>query len=89
MIVLIVFFGLGIPFVCNAIGVVPAAYYSLSSLESMKKGGHSDGERKYLETQWLSYWVIFAAFSVIETYKATILYIFPMYYAVKVRAAYV
>ena len=50
-------FGFGAQLLANCIGFLYPAYCSIQALES----GHKNDD-----TQWLTYWVVFAAFSVIE-----------------------
>lgn len=62
-------------FVCNMIGFAYPAYKSLVALES----AHKDDDSK-----WLTYWVVFAAFSVTEFFSDTLLHWFPVYWLAKV-----
>lgn len=61
--------------VCNLIGFVYPAYKSLLALESASKDDDS---------KWLTYWVVFAAFSVVEFFSDILLSWFPFYWLVKV-----
>lgn len=62
-------------FVCNLIGFVYPAYKSLLALESTNKDDDS---------KWLTYWVVFAAFSVVEFFSDILLSWFPLYWLAKV-----
>lgn len=62
-------------FVCNFIGFVYPAYKSLIALETTK---HED------DTKWLTYWVVFAAFSVVEFFSDILLSWFPLYWLAKI-----
>lgn len=62
-------------FVCNAIGFGYPAYKSLVALETSNKEDDS---------KWLTYWVVFAAFSVTEFFSDTLLFWFPLYWLAKV-----
>lgn len=62
-------------FVCNAIGFLYPAYKSLVALETSNKEDDS---------KWLTYWVVFAAFSVVEFFSDILLNWFPLYWLVKV-----
>lgn len=62
-------------FVCNLIGFVYPAYKSLCALETSKSGQ---------DTKWLTYWVVFAGFSVCEFFSDILLSWFPFYWLVKV-----
>lgn len=62
-------------FVCNLIGFAYPAYNSLVALETSNKEDDS---------KWLTYWVVFAAFSVIEFFSDILLSWFPLYWLAKV-----
>lgn len=62
-------------FVCNLIGFVYPAYKSLVALETSNKEDDS---------KWLTYWVVFAAFSVIEFFSDVLMSWFPLYWLAKV-----
>lgn len=62
-------------FVCNLIGFVYPAYKSLMALETSNKEDDS---------KWLTYWVVFAAFSVVEFFSDILLSWFPLYWLAKV-----
>lgn len=62
-------------FVCNLIGFVYPAYKSLVALETNEKGDDS---------KWLTYWVVFAAFSVLEFFSDILIGWFPFYWLAKV-----
>ncbi|KAI9661577.1 MAG: ER membrane protein DP1/Yop1 [Bathelium mastoideum] len=69
----LIIFNLGSAFLVNIAGFVIPGYYSL---EALFTSGKSD------DTQWLTYWVVFAFFTVIESaFNAT--YWFPFYYTFK------
>lgn len=56
------------------IGFVYPAWKSFESIEQKSKGD---------DIQWLVYWVLYAFFSLVETFKDFILYWIPFYYAFK------
>jgi len=60
--------------VCNFIGFLYPAYISIKAIESASK---SD------DTQWLTYWVVFGLFSVIEFAEEEIVGWFPVYWLFK------
>lgn len=62
-------------FVCNLIGFIYPAYKSLVALESSNKED---------DTKWLTYWVVFATFSVFEFFSDILLSWFPLYWLAKV-----
>ncbi|KAI1391459.1 TB2/DP1, HVA22 family-domain-containing protein [Hypoxylon trugodes] len=66
-------FNLGGQLLTNFAGFVIPGYYSLAALFSATK---SD------DTQWLTYWVVFAFFSVLES-ALSVVYWFPFYYTFK------
>mmetsp|Transcript_19416 Transcript_19416/g.46919 ORF Transcript_19416/g.46919 Transcript_19416/m.46919 type:complete len:191 (+) Transcript_19416:111-683(+) len=71
---IIVFFGVGAATLTSIIGFVYPAWKSFESIEQKNKGD---------DIQWLVYWVLYAFFSLIETFKDFILYWIPFYYAFK------
>ncbi|KAH8909015.1 hypothetical protein BR93DRAFT_521884 [Coniochaeta sp. PMI_546] len=66
-------FNLGGQLLTNFAGFVIPGYYSLEALFTTSK--HDD-------TQWLTYWVVFALFTVIES-LISVVYWFPFYYTFK------
>lgn len=67
--------GRGAQFVCNMLGFAYPAYKSLVALETSNNEDNS---------KWLTYWVVFAAFSVIEFFSDILLNWFPLYWFAKV-----
>ncbi|KAI0851601.1 TB2/DP1, HVA22 family-domain-containing protein [Daldinia vernicosa] len=68
-----IIFNLGGQLLTNFAGFVVPGYYSLAALFSTTKAD---------DTQWLTYWVVFALFSVIES-AVSVVYWFPFYYTFK------
>lgn len=68
-----IFFNIGGQFLTNLAGFIIPGYYSLEALFSVSK---SD------DTQWLTYWVVFAFFTVFESAVSAV-YWFPFYYTFK------
>ncbi|KAI2615905.1 TB2/DP1, HVA22 family-domain-containing protein [Hypoxylon sp. NC1633] len=66
-------FNLGGQLLTNFAGFVIPGYYSLAALFSTTKAD---------DTQWLTYWVVFALFTVIES-AVSVVYWFPFYYTFK------
>ena len=60
---------------CNAIGFLYPAYASIKAIESPTKED---------DTQWLTYWVVFASFSVVEFFSDIIFFWFPFYWLAKI-----
>jgi len=61
--------------VCNAVGFIYPAYASIHAIES-----HNTTD----DTKWLTYWVVFAMFSVLEFFSDIIFSWFPIYWLAKI-----
>uniref|UniRef100_A0A5S6R5G5 Receptor expression-enhancing protein n=1 Tax=Trichuris muris TaxID=70415 RepID=A0A5S6R5G5_TRIMR len=60
--------------ICNAIGFVYPAYVSVYAIESADKKD---------DTQWLTYWTIFALFSLFDFFADKVMSYFPFYWLLK------
>lgn len=69
----LVLFNLGGQLLTNIAGFLIPGYYSLEALFT---------ESKEDDTQWLTYWVVFALFTVVEN-LISVVYWFPFYYTFK------
>ena len=75
LLVMFVVFGIGSSLLTTLIGVAYPAFMSFVALES-------EGEDD--DKQWLTYWVVFGTFSIIDQFTGIILSLIPFYYVLKV-----
>ena len=73
--ILFIVFGIGQAILTNLIGVAYPVFMSFYALES-------DGDDD--DKQWLTYWVVFGAFSIADQFAGFILRFIPFYYVLKV-----
>ena len=74
LLILFVVFGFGQALITNILGVAYPIFMSFQSLEPDK--GEDD-------KQWLTYWVVFGMFSVIDQFAGFVLSLIPFYYVLK------
>ncbi|XP_028416502.1 receptor expression-enhancing protein 5-like [Dendronephthya gigantea] len=67
-------FGYGAALIVNALGAMYPAYASVKAVESIDKDD---------DTQWLIYWIVYAAFTVVEYFSDFLFSWFPFYFLAK------
>lgn len=66
--------GSGAELLCNSIGMVYPAYASVKAVRS---------EDKSDDTHWLTYWTVFAVFSIVDFFSESIMGFLPLYWVGK------
>ncbi|XP_071170784.1 receptor expression-enhancing protein 5-like isoform X3 [Mytilus edulis] len=66
--------GYGAQFVCNFVGFLYPAYASVKAIESSQKED---------DTQWLTYWVVYSFFALVEFFADIFLFWIPFYWFLK------
>jgi len=74
LVLILVFFNIWASLLTNLLGFVYPAYASIQAVESP---GKED------DTQWLTYWVVFGLFNILEYFTNLLLYWVPFYYTIK------
>ena len=77
---LLLVWGFGAQFVTNLIGFAYPLYESYRSLAASS----ASSATTHSQQQWLTYWIIYAAFSLVESLTDFFLYWIPLYHAVKI-----
>ncbi len=75
--VLFVVFGIGQAILTTLLGVAYPVFMSFHALEQAGKGE---------DKQWLTYWVVFGLFNMIDQFAGFILHFIPFYYVLKLAA---
>jgi hypothetical protein len=75
----VIFLGVSMPLVVNVVGFGPPAALALQA----HLGPASAQEAAFLKKNWMSYFVLLGAFTVLETYSTALLGLFKYYYALK------
>ena len=75
LLVLFVVFGIGSSIITNLIGVAYPVFMSFHALET--EGADDD-------KQWLTYWVVFGCFTIVDQFAGIVLRLIPFYYVLKV-----
>jgi receptor expression-enhancing protein 5/6 len=73
-------FGIGGNLITQLVGFVYPAYESFKALEPDSEGKR---ENPRLMRTWLTYWIVYSLFSVVEVFVDYILYWVPLYYMLK------
>uniref|UniRef100_A0AAV1T3D9 Receptor expression-enhancing protein n=1 Tax=Peronospora matthiolae TaxID=2874970 RepID=A0AAV1T3D9_9STRA len=74
LVLLLLLVGFGAGLICNVVGFVYPAFCSFRAIESNDKKD---------DVQWLTYWVVYACFILVEVFADFLLYWIPFYYAFK------
>jgi len=74
LLVIVILFGFGAGLLCNFVGFMYPAYMSFKSLEAQ------DAKE---DRMWLTYWVVYGCFGLIEGFLEYILFWVPFYYPIK------
>merc|ERR1719181_112480 len=74
VVVLFILFGFGAGLLCNFVGFCYPAFASFKALEA---NNHED------DRQWLTYWVVYSCFMMVEGFLEIILFWVPFYYPLK------
>jgi len=75
LLTIFIFLGVGAGTLCSIVGFIYPAFKSFEAIEIQKNTSN--------DRQWLSYWIIFSFFSIIELFVDFLLYWIPFYYAFK------
>ncbi|MFM7854556.1 MAG: HVA22/TB2/DP1 family protein, partial [Flammeovirgaceae bacterium] len=71
---LIVFLGIFDSFITNIVGTLFPAYLSMRSIETFETD---------IEKQWITYWVLFSLFNLLDKLSVIFIFYLPFYYFIK------
>lgn len=71
---LIVFLGIFDAFITNLVGTILPAYLSMKSIETFETD---------IEKQWITYWVLFSFFNLLDKLSVLFIFYLPFYYFIK------
>jgi receptor expression-enhancing protein 5/6 len=71
---IIIFLGIFDSFFTNLVGTVLPAYLSLKSIESIETD---------VDKQWITYWVLFSFYGILDKISVLFIYYIPFYYFIK------
>ena len=80
---LLLVWGFGAQFVTNLIGFLYPLYESYRSLATASSSA-VNAATTHSQQQWLTYWIIYASFSLVESLTDFFLYWIPLYHLVKI-----
>merc|ERR1712070_280555 len=74
VVLMFILFGFGAGLLCNFVGFVYPAYASFKALEA---------DNHVEDRQWLTYWVVYSCFCLVEGFLEMVLFWVPFYYPLK------
>jgi receptor expression-enhancing protein 5/6 len=74
LVFIFVVFGIGEVFLTNLLGIIYPAYMSFKAIETAEKED---------DRQWLTYWVVYGGFTIVDTVTDVLLFWVPFYHPIK------